>query len=311
MGGNFSPRWRSGAGYAMNLGMSSLNSRNVFASLFALLVSGAAIAAPVDPPVPPGVDPGGVAVAIIGQGVDYTQPDIAARLARDGEGEIIGWDFVDNDRRPFPENGDYIAYVLDPQRIYRRLAKEAASSRLEFFRTTPAWVEDQHQHRMRVASAIGMAAQSPAQIVLLLHWPLPPLDEVSKRFPNVLFVATTDVFVFGEAEILPSTHYSNVLVAGGENAACDQIRSDVEIATATDCLKIDMIDADPPPSADDQVAAARITALAARLKAAEPNITAKEMKQRILNLAKPLPNDPNGTKTYGWIADPMSHFPAK
>lgn len=53
------------------------------------------------PRVPPGVDPGGVAIAIIGNGIDYTRPEIAARLARDGEGEIVGWDFVDDDRRPF------------------------------------------------------------------------------------------------------------------------------------------------------------------------------------------------------------------
>lgn len=53
------------------------------------------------PRVPPGVDPGGVAIAIIGGGIDYTRPEIAARLARDGEGEIVGWDFIDNDRRPF------------------------------------------------------------------------------------------------------------------------------------------------------------------------------------------------------------------
>ena len=34
-------------------------------------------------------------------GLDYTHPDIAARLARDGEGGLIGWDFMDDDNRPF------------------------------------------------------------------------------------------------------------------------------------------------------------------------------------------------------------------
>lgn len=53
------------------------------------------------PRVPPGIDPGGVTVAIIGNGIDYSRPEIARRLARDGEGEIIGWDYVDGDRLPF------------------------------------------------------------------------------------------------------------------------------------------------------------------------------------------------------------------
>src|SRR5215813_6387373 len=57
--------------------------------------------APKKPPVPPGRDPGGVAVALIGTGIDYTLPQVASRLARDGEGELIGWDLQDEDRRPF------------------------------------------------------------------------------------------------------------------------------------------------------------------------------------------------------------------
>lgn len=54
-----------------------------------------------NPKVPPEPDPGGVPVALIGGGVDYTRPEIAKRLARDGEGNIVGWDFVDDDIHPF------------------------------------------------------------------------------------------------------------------------------------------------------------------------------------------------------------------
>lgn len=54
-----------------------------------------------DPKLPAEKDPGGVPVALIGGGVDYTRPDIAKRLARDGEGNIVGWDLVDNDIHPF------------------------------------------------------------------------------------------------------------------------------------------------------------------------------------------------------------------
>ena len=54
-----------------------------------------------DPKVPAGIDPGLQPIAILTTGIDYTDPAIAARLARDGEGELIGWDFTENDRRPF------------------------------------------------------------------------------------------------------------------------------------------------------------------------------------------------------------------
>ena len=39
-------------------------------------------------------------------GIDYTLPQIAQRLARDGEGELIGLDLVDNDNRPFSGGRD-------------------------------------------------------------------------------------------------------------------------------------------------------------------------------------------------------------
>src|SRR5262249_3730820 len=56
------------------------------------------------PPLPPGRDPGGVAVGLFTNGIDYTVPEVAQRLARDGEGELVGFDLADNDNRPFGDN---------------------------------------------------------------------------------------------------------------------------------------------------------------------------------------------------------------
>lgn len=58
-----------------------------------------------DPKVPPGLDPGGTAIALITDGVDYTNPEVASRLARDGEGELIAIDLVDGDVRPYVPAG--------------------------------------------------------------------------------------------------------------------------------------------------------------------------------------------------------------
>lgn len=54
-----------------------------------------------DPKVPPANDPGLAPVALVGAGIDYTDAGLAQRLARDGEGNIVGWDFVDNDIFPY------------------------------------------------------------------------------------------------------------------------------------------------------------------------------------------------------------------
>ena len=81
--------------------------RQASAALLCAILLGPLAASSVfaqDPKVPPGVDPGLEPIAILTTGLDYTDPAIAARWARDGEGELIGWDFVDNDRRPFAKS---------------------------------------------------------------------------------------------------------------------------------------------------------------------------------------------------------------
>ena len=56
---------------------------------------------------------------------------------------------------------------------------------------------------------------------------------------------------------------------------------------------------------------ARLSALAVRLHAVEPDLNGAAMKSRIMSLAKTLPGNPERKTRAGWIADPMSHFPAK
>ena len=56
---------------------------------------------PLNPPVPAGKDPPGIAVGLVDSGVNYLLPEIAARLARGPDGQILGYDYGDLDRRPF------------------------------------------------------------------------------------------------------------------------------------------------------------------------------------------------------------------
>ena len=69
------------------------------------------------PRVPAGVDPSGVAIAILTTGIDYTRAEVAAWLARDGEGELIGRDVVDGDNRPYLAATDILRSNAEAQMI--------------------------------------------------------------------------------------------------------------------------------------------------------------------------------------------------
>jgi hypothetical protein len=58
----------------------------------------------LNPPVPAGKFSPGVRVAMVDSGVNYTLPRIRDRLARDADGQTIGYDYWDLDHRPFDAN---------------------------------------------------------------------------------------------------------------------------------------------------------------------------------------------------------------
>lgn len=99
----------------MSAGALRKGSRAAFCALLGFVFATAPAAAQ-NPAAPPGLDPGGPAIALISTGVDYTDPEIAPRLARDGEGEPIAWDFAENDLRPFAspdvDNGTKLAKLI-------------------------------------------------------------------------------------------------------------------------------------------------------------------------------------------------------
>lgn len=146
-------------------------------TLVGLLSGPAAFAA--DPELPPGNDPGGVAVALISTGIDYTDAAISKRLARDGEGEIVGWDFVDNDNRPFANLSES---EKDPAGSGTKLAKLILEvykyARLVPVRINPA--DPKH-----FAQAIAFVMRTPARIVAL---PYASLDK--ERWQLFATVAT-------------------------------------------------------------------------------------------------------------------------
>jgi hypothetical protein len=146
--------------------------------LAALALLSAAPAMAADPRVPAGKDPGGAAVALLTAGIDYTLPEIARVLARDGEGELIGWDVVDNDRQPFGPGRDGTA-----------LAKLFVGTRM---RLVP--VRADFADPMSLARASAFVARTPARIAILPPWSerredWEPFLKVALQLKDIVFIA--------------------------------------------------------------------------------------------------------------------------
>lgn len=265
-----------------------------------LMPLAAATSGSADPPVPAGRNPGGYPVAIIGAGIDYTLRNISQMLARDGEGEIIGYDLVDDDRRPYATGQETDAAEI--------LLGEGQAATLVVVRTNVL-------EQQRLAAAIGYAAQSPARIIAIFASASDPgvaavLAAASQKFPQHLFVASLDA---GTAADLGTTRAANLLIV--TNAITGDIPSGgarggtaADVAIETSGLWERPASLPEAPALPAQIALARTAALAARLIAVDTRATAAELKSRIVALAEPLPDARKFLAQNGWISEPRRHF---
>jgi hypothetical protein len=222
-----------------------------FAALLLSAVSGAATAQSRDPTYPPGLDPGGVAVAVFPEAIDYTAPDIVRRLARDGEGDVIAWDFLDNDPRPFGPTDPRIADLLAMSDAIRLVVGRQSTA-------DPA----------RAARLTAFAVRTPARILLV--WDTAPnqpdwrlfLEGVS-RFPDRLFVVPR----WPNATYDSVGALANLIVAAPRGAGKP---GDVEITV---------------PAGEEEkramTAANYAVAVAATVLRGEPNVSGADLKARV------------------------------
>ena len=249
------------------------------------------------PPVPTGRDPGGIGVALVGPGVDYTAPQMAARLARDGEGEIVGFDLIDGDRRPFVEGVEAQAGAI--------LAGQSAHSRLMVFRADPS-------NQASMLQAASMAALSPAQIIVLDARPdvtlrADVLVALSERFKDRLVIVTVDTPITGPGGDEALAHVVTVRGCNTSVPACGWSGEQgpmIDVAVG-----LDEIASKAGTSAPAGLAlAASIAALAARIWAAEPGLKGGDVKGRILALGRPFSDGQvHGTRG-GLIGEPAAHL---
>lgn len=268
------------------------------AILLVLACLASTVAAGAKPRVPIGTDPGGMAIAIIGSGADYARPEIARRLARDGEGELVGWDFRDMDRAPYepPVNG-----ASGPgTAAASALVAEAASTRLVLLAPKLDAVS--------LGQAAYFVLRSPVRIALVTVSSANGDDwrhyaEAVRRAPHILFVVAA-----GDdgADLDASPRYpaslglDNALVVTASDAGGQPAATANTGAKAVD-IAAPAVSGSMPGSIS---AATRIAALAARLAATEPALAGAALKARILDLAGRSPATSGVRTRSGWIADP-------
>lgn len=224
------------------------------------------------PKVVPGRDPGGVAVAVIGAGIDYRRTEVESRLARDGEGELIGWDFADNDARPF--SGDN----ADGRLVALALGEGQGAGRLVVARVAPG-------RQDQIAAALRFARETPARIVLMLADPGRPL--------TVGQLAEAAQFLRPMLIVVPAHRVEGVAPVAGEERAGLIIVTAEGQAAATVPADVAMASLAGEPGgegvAPDDVAAARLVARARRVVAGEPGLDGAGLRANLLGLAKVRP----------------------
>jgi hypothetical protein len=230
-----------------------------------------------NPRLPAGRDPGGVAVALVTTGLDYTQPEIAARLARDGEGELIGWDFVDNDNRPFAAG--------EGTERARRLLEVYAQARLVPVRVKPG---DPNS----LAQAVAFVSRTPARILAIpfssanrADWE--PFRQAAERLgKDILFVlAASATDGPGDAELWPAAFKlpNAVAVAPAPPLPDGAKTGDAWIVTRGSSLF--GARGDPPPSSAEAVVLAAGLAACAQHRATAPD--AASARRALLALGTP------------------------
>lgn len=247
------------------------------------------------PRLVPGKDPGGIAVALVGAGVDYTDAAIAARLARDGEGEAIAFDAIDGDAQPFeaPPPGWATPLTVAGTDMARHLLDLARGCRL-----IPIRVSDQNVTTL--AKAVRFAGRTPARVAVLLTGPGRDdghelLAGALQAHPHMLAIMPANMMLrFLEKEVPLAYGLGNLAVvtaateagAAVANLSTDAARIDVAVGLQSPVAPAGL---DPRDAARwiENRAAISLAAVAGQLLAEKPSADGAALKVRLMALARP------------------------
>ncbi|MEQ9172761.1 MAG: S8 family serine peptidase [Rhodospirillales bacterium] len=274
---------------------------------------------PLNPPVPAGPTPpqGAVRVAVIDTGVNYTLPLFQGRLARDGDGALLGYDFWDMDARPFDIDAARSPFFplhhgTAVTSIILREAPEAAILPYRYPRPDMTRFGDLvAQADTAGAVIVNMAMGSNAEA----DWQA--FAQAAKARPHMLFIvsAGNDGRDLDKTPVFPaSLGLENILTVTSADAGGRLARgsnwgaSRVDVMVPGEQVAVTDHRGAAGKASGSSFAVPRVTALAARLLAKHPDWRGPELKAAILKRArKPFGGDAPLLR-HGWIPDPTDDF---
>ena len=271
----------------------------------------------LDPPMPAGKDPGGVAVAHVDTGVNYLLPQVANRLARDAAGNPIGGDFWDDDRRPFDvDTGRSPFFPLHHGTAVASIVlAEAPAARIAPYRfprpdmnRMAALVADIEANKIRIVN-MAMGSNDRDDWITFA--------DAALKAPHILFVvsAGNDGRDIDARPVWPAAlGLENIVVvtsadsfgrlAQGSNWG---VKSVDVMVPGERVVVMDHRGAEGRASGSS-FAVPRVTAMAARLLAKNPDWKAPELKKAILARARVSPYQKTPVVRVGWIPDPTDDY---
>ncbi len=265
---------------------------------------------PMNPPIPKGKDAQGTTVAVIDSGVNYLLPAIAHRLARDAEGQPLGFDFWDMDARPFDSHP--VRSVFFPQRHGTRTAsiivREAPDTRLVPYRYPRG-------DMTRMRELIAHAANAGVRIVNVSlgsnkreQWTT--FEQIAGQHDNILFVvsAGNNGRDIDSQPVYPaSLNLDNMLTVtssdedGYPAAGSNWGPGSVDLLVPGEHIPAIGFAGTPLDVSGSSYAVARVTALASRILLDSPHLSVSALRKTILSMAQPAPGS---FVSGGWISEP-------
>ena len=273
---------------------------------------------PQDPPLPAMGDTsrrsGTALLAHVDTGINYLLPELWPHLAADSDGRLLGYDFWDQDRRPFD---------VDPRRtpffpqhhgttVFSVLAREAPDAGIAVYRF-PAnemcrfadLVEHMAALGVRIASmSMGSGDQG--------DWRC--FQDAAARNPQILFVvsAGNDGRDIDRQPVYPAAlTLSNMLVVTSSDSFGRLGRGSNVGAASVDVMvpgeRIEVIDhrGARAETGGTSYAAPRVAALASRFLTANPDAGTRDIVDFIRSRAIDAPGVP---LAHGWIPDPTDDY---
>ncbi len=254
-----------------------------------------------------------IAVAVVDAGVNYLLPVIAERLARRANGEILGFDYWDLDRRPFDANP--VRSPFFPQRHGTQtsslLLREAPRAQLVPYRYP-------RPDMMRMADLIEDAAADGVVILNLSLGSNRPeewqaFEQAAGAHPEMLFVvsAGNNGRDIDSQPVYPAAlGLANMLVVSSADASgrpavgSNWGRESVDLLVPAEEILVTDFSGRPRLVSGSSYAAARVSALAACLLEENPDWRAEILIAAILEQAQPPAGESRAYSAYGFLRDP-------